>query len=365
MKKNLMFVAALLAAVACSGNFTATGTVEGDKAGTEGAYVALEDGEKELAVSEVKDGKFSLSAPADPAKICALVFKTSKDEEFNPEEGYFVTVIPAKGKVEAVLSKDASTVTGSAPTDAFNDLQSKIMDTYSSAQTAMMQCLGENGGDESEIAEISANRDKAIIDLCREAYDGNSGNAVGLQALYTMFRIDETLSLDDMKALVGKGAAFIQEDEGIQQIMQMKEKASEAAVGKKFLEIEGKTADGKSIRLSDFAGKGRYVLVDFWASWCGPCMNAVPKVRALLEKYTDQGLDLVGINCWERKPENGPAKAKEMNMTWPVIYAQDEAVEAYGVEAIPTLILFSPDGIILERLVGDSGIEGTLAKYFE
>lgn len=156
----------------------------------------------------------------------------------------------------------------------------------------------------------------------------------------------------------GKSAAstaFIQEGE-------VQETASAA---KKFTDIKGKTAEGKTIKLSDYVGKGRYVLIDFWASWCGPCMNAVPKVRALLEKYSDSGLDLVGINCWERKPENGPARAKEMDMTWPIIYADDESVEAYDVKAIPTLILFSPEGVILERLVGDSGIEKVLAKYFE
>ena len=360
-----MIIAATAVVASCSGKFVANGTVEGDRGNIEGAYVALEDGQEEVAVAEVKDGQFSLSAKADPSKIYGLVLKTDKDEEFDPNAGYFVSVIPEKGKVEVVLAEDASSVTGSQLTEALNEYQGRVMNTYMGAQTAIMNLLEGDGADEDEINALAANRDKAIHDLSMETYNANCRNAVGLQALYMLLENGNDLSLTDIKALVGKGAAFIQEDETVQMIIEQKEKASDTATGKKFKDIKGKTADGKTIKLSEFVGQGRYVLIDFWASWCGPCMNAVPKVRALLEKYTDQGLDLVGINCWERKPENGPAKAKEMEMTWPVIYADDESVEEYGVEAIPTLILFSPDGTILERLVGDSGIEKVLGKYFE
>lgn len=360
-----MIIAAVAVVASCSGKFVANGTVEGDKANVEGAYVALVDGEEEVAVAELKDGKFTISAKADPSKICGLVLKTEKDEEFNPDEGYFVSVIPEKGSAEVVLAEDASTVTGVPLTEALNEYQNKMMDTYMGAQTAMMKLVEEGDPDEEELQALSENRDKAIFDISLEAYNANCKNAVGLQALYMILEGENDLSLTDIKALVGKGAAFIQENEAVQMIMGQKEMASETALGKKFKDIKGTTAEGKTIKLSDYVGKGRYVLIDFWASWCGPCMNAVPKVRALLEKYSDSGLDLVGINCWERKPENGPAKAEEMDMTWPIIYADDESVEAYGVEAIPTMILFDPEGVILERLVGDSGIEKVLAKYFE
>lgn len=360
-----MILASVLAVASCSGKFVANGTVEGDKGKAEGAYVALVvNGDTEVAVSDIKDGRFSLSAKADPTKFGMLVVKDSKDEEYDYSSGYMVSVIPDKAKVEVVLSEDASTAEGSPLTDALKEYQDKLYNTYYGAQEAIAKVM-EEGGDEAELEALSKNRDKAIIDLSKEAYEANSNNAVGLQAIYMLLQTDSDLTIDELKSLVAKGGDFIRNEESVNGILQRKEKAEATKAGSKFKDIEGKTADGKTVKLSDFAGKGRYVLCDFWASWCGPCMNAVPKVRALLAKYENQGLDLVGINCWERDPEKGPAKAREMDMTWPVIFAEDEAVDVYGVEAIPTLILISPDGKILERIVGDSGIEEALAKYFE
>lgn len=139
--------------------------------------------------------------------------------------------------------------------------------------------------------------------------------------------------------------------------------AATAASGPKYKEITGSTAYGKEIHLSDFAGKGDYVLVDFWASWCAPCMKAVPVLREMLEKYSDKGLTLVGVNSWERSENAGQDRARQMNMTWPVIFAEQEALEPYGIKAVPTLILISPSGEILERLTGEAGIERMLKKH--
>lgn len=358
-----MILAATVAVASCSGKFVASGTVEGDKGKVEGAYVALVEGETEIAVSDIKDGRFSLSTKADPTRNCMLMVKESKDEEYDYSAGYMVAVIPDKSRAEVVLSEDASTVSGSPLTEELKEFQDKLYNIFYSNQEAVSNAMKD--GDEVLADELGSQRDKAIIDLSLKEYEANCKNAVGLQAIYMLLETESDLTVADLKALVAKGGDFIKEEEGIQGAIQMKERAEATKAGARFKDIKGKTAEGEVIKLSDFAGKGRYVLCDFWASWCGPCMNAVPKVRALLAKYEDQGLDLVGINCWERKAENGPAKAREMDMTWPVIYAEDEAVDVYGVEAIPTLILIGPDGTLLERLVGDSGIEKVLSKYFE
>ena len=119
----------------------------------------------------------------------------------------------------------------------------------------------------------------------------------------------------------------------------------ETEVGKMFKEMTGTAPDGKSVRLSDFVGKGNYVLADFWASWCGPCKAEMPHVIELYEQYKDKGLQLIGITV-DDTPEKSDAIVKENGLTFPQIY-ESKPMSTYGVTAIPYTILFAPDGTIL------------------
>ena len=121
----------------------------------------------------------------------------------------------------------------------------------------------------------------------------------------------------------------------------------ETEVGKMFKEMTGTAPDGKSVRLSEFVGKGNCVLADFWASWCGPCKAEMPHVIELYEQYKDKGLQIIGITV-DDTPEKSDAIVKENGLTFPQIY-ESKPMSTYGVTAIPYTILFAPDGTILAR----------------
>jgi thiol-disulfide isomerase/thioredoxin len=123
--------------------------------------------------------------------------------------------------------------------------------------------------------------------------------------------------------------------------------------------------DGKTAHLSDYVGRGKYVLVDFWASWCGPCRAGIPKVIALHEKYKDRNFTALGVAVKD-KPEATLRAIKDDAIPYPqILNSQAVASELYGIDAIPELILFAPDGTILVR--GNNrmdAIEQKLAEVF-
>ena len=123
--------------------------------------------------------------------------------------------------------------------------------------------------------------------------------------------------------------------------------------------------DGRSTKLSDYVGHGQYVLIDFWASWCGPCRAEIPNLLAVYQKYKDQGLMVVGIASWD-KPEASLKAIEEDGVSYPqIINAQDIATNAYNIGGIPHIILFAPDGTILARGLRGEEIEKKLKEIFE
>ena len=123
--------------------------------------------------------------------------------------------------------------------------------------------------------------------------------------------------------------------------------------------------DGKVHRLSDYVGKGHYVLIDFWASWCGPCKAEIPNIIEAYNKYKDRGFVVVGIPVND-KPEDTQKAMEELGITYPQIRDIDGAASSsYGVAYIPQIILFGPDGTILRRGLRGEEIMKAVSGYME
>ena len=105
-------------------------------------------------------------------------------------------------------------------------------------------------------------------------------------------------------------------------------------------------------KLSDYVGKGKYVLVDFWASWCGPCKGEIPNLIELQNKFGGEKFMVLGVNVWDEEAAF-KAALEEEGITYPQIVIpqnnKDNATELYGIQGIPQIILFGPDGTIVQR----------------
>ena len=142
---------------------------------------------------------------------------------------------------------------------------------------------------------------------------------------------------------------------------------AQSLVGQKFRDLEELDRDGKPHKLSEYVGKGRWVLVDFWAAWCNPCKVEMPNVVAAYRKYHDKGFDVVGLSLDNDRDEWIRA-IREWDMPWihlsDLKYWQSVAIQTYSVTGIPDNLLIDPEGTIVARGLRGEQLEAVLARIF-
>ncbi len=123
--------------------------------------------------------------------------------------------------------------------------------------------------------------------------------------------------------------------------------------------------DGTSASLSDYVGKGKYVLVDFWASWCGPCRGEIPNLKELYKQYAGDNFEIVSVAVWDEREATLKAIDEEQ-LPWPqIIDAGQVPTELYGINGIPQIMLFAPDGTIVARDLRGDNLKQTLSQIFK
>lgn len=208
----------------------------------------------------------------------------------------------------------------------------------------------------------SQEKQKQIYDRYSEysdsVFNANKDNIFG----YYMFLNGDLsqMTADQLRAELAKYPAFAGYTR-IQKYLEMAQRRQDTQPGGKFIDFAITQPDGKVEKLSDYVGKGKYTLVDFWASWCGPCIRQTVVLKDIYNKYkNDPRLQVLGVAVWD-KVEDTQRAIKQHELPWhSIVDAQSIPTDLYGITGIPCIILFGPDGKIISRDLQDDALKASV-----
>lgn len=187
---------------------------------------------------------------------------------------------------------------------------------------------------------------QAQVQLVRRIIRENKDNNIPVPYIVEAMQL---LGYDGLKEALDPKAAYYNHPD-LAKAKQLLATYDKRAPGTKFKDMTMNDMDGKEVTLSQWAGKGNYVLVDFWASWCGPCRQEMPNVVVNYEKYHAKGFEIVGVS-FDQNKEPWVKAVQTMGLRWPQMSDlkgwQCAASDLYGIRSIPASVLIDPQGTII------------------
>ena len=251
---------------------------------------------------------------------------------------------------------------------------------YEEAHDAMMneytQMMDSLSTDQAKAEEFYNDFVERYIEFNLNAAKKNTDNDVAVQVLMNLRGLIDDEQVDQ---IISKMPEAMLENEKVAYLKKGLDARKATAEGMMFTDFTVEHVYGydrsvdpqplkQEVKFSDYVGNGKYVLVDFWSPWCGPCRREMPNVKAIYNEYKDKGFDVISLTVWERQPQSHTFEtAAKLEMDWTILTnCGSVPTDIYGVEGIPHLMLIGPDGTILKRgFHGAEGIRAAVEEYIK
>ena len=294
-------------------------------------------------------------AVAEDGLIVHLVIPRSYNLSFIPEEGIIKADLAASGATGTPLN-DEHTQKSKYRKGLIEEARAKLKSIRADKN------LDDKAKEEAQ-EKVSDELYAKIKPLAEADLKEHPNDAIGLIALQNLLGMED-VNVAKAEALLQQAGDRLRAEESITKMVARLRRVEATQAGAQFVDFEGVDDANKAVRLSDYVGKGHYVLVDFWASWCGPCRREIGHLKKVRDAYTDKGLVILGTVVWDEMEDHLKAM-KELEITWPQIFNKTEATELYGISGIPQIILFDPAGKIVARDLRGEEINKLLDKALQ
>lgn len=384
MKKSVCLLAAVALSAACgrTTGYKITGTVENPA--LNGQYVYLYEyalkNASPIDSALVKNGKFTMEGVQNNPELCVITFSDqvisprdrnefASNRMLGPADNDLFTAMLVLDNSDITVKLDTfSYVSGTPENDSLQTLANEwnILNRQAAPIAGQMRNYNNLGADDrNKLQQWYNDYIKNRVERAKSYIDRHANKLTGAYVFsqYAAF-MDDSVKND----VLNRSDSVFRSVPGIDRIQQHLDVMKKVQVGRKFTDFTMENADGKQVKLSDYAGKGKYVLIDFWASWCGPCIKEIPGLVKLYNKYKNKNFEIVGVS-FDQDKEAWLKAIIQYNMKWPQLSDmkgwENQAALIYGVSGIPYTVLLNPEGIIVEKGLRGEKLENTLQQLLK
>ncbi|MBQ6210917.1 MAG: AhpC/TSA family protein [Prevotella sp.] len=363
MKKMTVIACAMVAMGMQAQNATQGYTVSGTSSSEKVFIVDVANRYAPIDSVDVKDGKFQAQGTAARDAFLGLQAK-----------GVSTYTLFINDGTPVVADLANCTVKGSPLNERLN-VYDRHIDSLNNAARAIVEPLVQaqrEGKSQEELQAMFASIqekldpfEKELVSYSKQIIADNPDNVIPAMFIGNVMYDYE---LPELKALLDESHPYSNHPmaESIKKYV-AQEEAKSAIVGQQFIDIEENDPDGNPHKLSEYLGKGNYVLIDFWASWCGPCMAEMPNVKANYDKYKEKGFNVVGLS-FDRNKDNWLKAIKDKELNWVHLsdlqYWNTIAAKTYHINSIPSSLLVDPTGKVIARDLRGDKLGAKLAEIY-
>ena len=310
----------------------------------------------------VKNGKFTLKETVNVTSLRALLVIENKmpvaATDFIIEPGKNLTVSFKNNSIEIPDSKS-------------NEVWFKLSD-YEQAQTKKIEQMWSQLSDSTLSIQQRLSAKQKIDSITYSTYSEYakviSGNIPSNISGFLLWQHYSKLSESDLNKIMEQMKKKSPSDPYYQTLAQRFKAEEETSVGKDFKEIALVDMSGNMKRLSSVVKENKLVLVDFWASWCRPCIAEMPNVRKVYAAYHSKGLEIYGVSLDENQL-NWQTAVQRLGMNWIQVSDlkgwQSKAAQTYNIQSIPSTLLIDSNGKIVAKNLRGEELEKKIAEILK